>query len=103
MDTPFKNFTREQLEKKLLHLIDFLSYKLAEDFITRVNPEAKIVRTAEAELENENRIKELIIALHPAWDLVLAFNPSNDFLTEWVTKNHKQILIAPCECSGCKE
>jgi hypothetical protein len=103
MDTPFKNFTREQLEKKLLHLIDFLSYKLAEDFNTRVHPEAKIIRTAEAEHENDERIKELIVALHPAWDLVLAFNPSTDYLTEWVTTNHQKIIIAPCTCSGCKE
>lgn len=103
MSKILEKYTREQLESKLLHLVDFLSYKLAEDFVTRVNPEAKIIRTAEAEHENDERIKEYIVALFPAWDVVLSLNPNNDFLTEWVDKNHKQILVGACTCAGCKQ
>lgn len=102
MNKLLASYTREDLEKKLLHMVEFCSFQLATEFIQLTEPTAKVIRTGEAELENTKRVLEFIVCIWPAWDLVEKVNPSYDIMKEWVKKNHEQALEKACICLGCK-
>ena len=101
MNELLKDFTREQLENKLLHITEFIAFKLATEYIELTEPEAKIIRTAEGEEENAQRILEHIVCIYPAWDVLEKVYPSYNIMKDWVSTNHKRTLINPCSCSGC--
>jgi hypothetical protein len=102
MHKELESYTREQLEKKLLHVTSFLAYQIATEFIELTEPTMKVIRTKEAEEENMRRIVEAIVAVYPAWDIVEKTHPGYDHMHEWIKKNHDQALLKPCMCEGCK-
>lgn len=101
MNPILKDFTREQLEDKLLHITEFIAFKLATEYIELTEPEAKIVRTTEGEEENAQRVLEHIVCIYPAWDVLEKIYPEYNIMKDWVSSNHKRTLVKPCECSGC--
>lgn len=102
MNSPLSAYSREELEKKLLHMVEFCAFQLATEFIQLTEPTMKVVRTGEAEVENTKRVLEFIVCVKPAWDLVERINPSYDIMKEWIDKNHEQALQSPCVCLGCR-
>ncbi len=95
------SYTREELERKLLHVTGFAAYELATEYIELTEPTAKVIRTAEAEIENMNRIRQMMVLIWPAWDVVEKTHPGYDIMKEWIQKNHEQALVKPCSCEGC--
>jgi hypothetical protein len=95
--------TREELERKLLHMVDFSRYQIALEWNERMDPSLKIIRTKEAEDENEERIFQFMIAIWPAWDIVEMIHPEYDVMKEWVKKNVEAKLVKACVCEGCKK
>lgn len=102
MTNILSKYTREELEKKILHMTSFIAYQLATEYIEQTEPTAKIIRTAEAEEENMNRILQHMVCIFPAWDVVELTHPGYDIMKEWVATNHKNTLVKPCICDGCK-
>ena len=102
MNADLSSYTREQLERKLLHMVSFIAYKLASEYIELTEPEAKVIRTAEAELENTNRILEHMVCVFPAWDVLEKTHPGYEIMKDWIESNHRQTLVRPCVCDGCK-
>jgi len=96
-------YTREELERKLLHMTSFIAFKLATEYIQRTEAGAMIIRTKEAEEENDQRIFDHIVCVFPAWDMVEKTHPGYDIMREWVKKNHESVLLKPCSCDGCKK
>jgi len=104
MSKALSKYTREELERKLLHMTAFIAFKLATEYIERTEPTAKVIRTKEAEEENDQRIADHIVCIFPAWDIVEETHPGyKEAMREWVEKNHKAILVRPCICDGCKD
>ncbi len=101
--TDLTKYTREELEKKLVHMTSFIAYKLASEYIELTEATAKQIRTPEAELENTNRILEHMVCVAPAWDIVEKTHPGYDIMADWVKKNVEQALVSPCICDGCKK
>lgn len=96
-------FTRQELEAKLLHMTELIVNWLGEEWISRIDPVAKVIRTEEAELENELRIKQFIISIFPLWDMIKITKPAfYDAMDGWIRLNHKLIVETPCACEGCK-
>ncbi len=96
-------YSREELERKLLHMTSFIAYQLATQYIQMTEKEAAVIRTPEAEAENSQRIKDHIVCVFPAWDVIELTHPGYDIMKEWVAANHKETLVKPCVCDGCKE
>jgi hypothetical protein len=103
MHKELEQYTREQLENILMHMVSFLAYKLATEYIELTEPTASVIRTPEAEHENTLRIHEHMVCIWPAWDIVEKTHPGYDIMKEWVKKNHEQVLLKPCICVGCKK
>ena len=103
MTNILSSYSREELERKLLHMTSFLAYKLAVEYMQLAQPETAIIRIQEAEEEHTWRTLELIVCLYPAWDIVEKTHPGYDAMKEWITKNHENALMRPCECDGCKK
>ena len=101
MTKALETYTREELEKKVLHMTSFMAYHLASEYIELTEPLAKIIRTAESEAEHTAKILEYIVCIFPAWDIIEKTHPGYDVMTEWVKKNHEQALEKPCVCDGC--
>jgi len=101
MKQPFKDLSREELESKLLHMVNWCAQKLATEYIEIAEPTAKITRTPEADLEHTQRILEYMGLIFPAWDLLELTHPGYDIMKEWVEKNKKN-AFGECVCSGCK-
>jgi hypothetical protein len=97
-----KELTREQLENKLIHMTSFIAFKLASEYIERTEPTAKVIRTIEAEEENDARIADFMVCCYPAWDVIEKTHPGYEVMRDWVKENHSQLLIRPCTCEGCK-
>lgn len=97
-----EKYTREQLELKLRHMVEYLAFKIGEEYLTLTEPTAKVIRTKEAEKENEVRILDHMICIYPVWDVLADLIPTSAFLKEWVDACIKQNLQGPCTCSGCK-
>jgi 3-methyladenine DNA glycosylase AlkD len=97
-----EKYTREQLEAKIRHMVEFLAFKIGEEYLVLTEPTAKVIRTPEAERENEIRILDHMICIHPVWDVLSDLLPSSSFLKEWVDQCIKQNMTGPCTCSGCK-
>lgn len=97
------DYTREQLEAKLLHMTNFAANRLATEWIELTEPTATIIRTPEAEQENVQRILDFIVLIYPAFDIVERTHEGYDIMRPWIEKNHQQTLIKPCICSGCVE
>jgi hypothetical protein len=97
-----EKYTREQLEAKIRHMVEFLAFKIGEEYLSLTEATAKVIRTPEAEKENEIRILEHMICIHPVWDILSDLLPSSSFLKEWVDACIKQNLQGACTCSGCK-
>jgi len=96
-------FSREELERKLMHMTEFVSYQLATEFIRLTEPSAAIIRTAEAEIENEDRIKEYMHCIWPAWDFLETTHPAYEYMKDWVKINVDKTKTGPCLCEGCTE
>lgn len=97
-------YTREDLVAKLLHMTEFITRFLGEEWLSRVDPIQKVIRTPEAEEENERRIKEYIVTIFPAWDTVSETMPAYyDSMDQWIKKNHALLMEKPCVCDGCKK
>lgn len=102
MNSPLSSFTREELEKKLIHMTAFIAYQLATEWIELTEPTAKVIRTPEAEKENTDRVLQHIVCVWPAWDVLEKTHESYHIMKEWVECCHKQALVKPCICDGCK-
>ena len=103
MNEILNKYTREELEKMILHMTAFAAYQLATEYIELTEPLAKQIRTPEAELENTKRILEFIVLAYPAWDVIELTHPAYDVMRKWVEENHKIALLKPCICDGCKD
>ena len=103
MTTILNKLSREELERKLLHMTSFIAYKLATEYIELTEPTAKQIRTPEAEGENTARVLEHMVCVFPAWDIVELTHPGYDVMKEWVKKNVEGSLLKPCICDGCKK
>ena len=95
------DYTREQLEAKLLHMTNFAANRLATEWIELTEPSAAIIRIPEAEQENVQRILDFIVLIWPAWDIVEKTHDGYEIMKPWIEKNHQQTLLKPCICSGC--
>ncbi|CAM5999019.1 unnamed protein product [Sphagnum balticum] len=104
MTKVLSKYIREDLEAKLLHMTEFITRALGEEWLSRVDPIMKVIRTKEAEEENERRIKEYIVTIFPAWDTLSLTMPAYyDSMDEWIKKNHALLMDKPCACDGCKK
>lgn len=101
-NTTLKDYTREELEKMILHVTAFAAFKLATEYMELTEPLAKVVRTAEEELEHAERILEMIVLIFPLWSVIEKTHPGYELMKEWITKNHENALVKPCVCDGCK-
>ena len=98
-----EKYTREELEKKILHMTAFMAHKLATEYLSLSDPTfVQPIRTAEAEQEYNQRILEYMVCIYPAWDVVESTHDGYDIMKEWITKNHDNTLLKPCICDGCK-
>lgn len=97
-----EKYTREQLEAKMRHMVEFIAFKLATEYIELTEPMAKQIRTPEADHENSTRVLELMVCVFPAWDVLESLHPDYKIMKEWVQKNHENTLLKPCTCTGCK-
>jgi len=95
-------YSREELENKLMHLVNSAAYRLASEYIEQTEPMAKVIRTPEAEAEHIRRISEFMMLILPVWDLVEKTHPGYDVMTDWVIVKNKD-KFNPCVCSGCKK
>lgn len=103
MNPVLKDYTREQLEDKIIHMTAFIAYQLATEWIESTEPTAKVIRTQEAEVENDKRIRDHMVCVWPAWDILEKTHPAYGIMKEWVQKNVEAALIKPCVCDGCKK
>jgi|SRR5580658_11096354 hypothetical protein len=103
MHESLKQYSREELENKLLHMTSFIAYKLSIAYMELSDPLQKVIRTDEAEIENTHRVIEHMICVFPALDILFKTHPSYDVMKEWIETNHKQALLRPCSCDGCKQ
>lgn len=98
-----KEFTREELERKLLHMISFTLHQLILEYLERTEPVSKVIRMEEAELENDKRIRDHIVSIFPALDICKLTHPeAHEALSKWIIDNHELIIVSPCLCEGCK-
>ena len=97
-----QTYTREELENKLMHLINSAAFRLASEYIEQTEPMAKVIRTPEAEAEHIRRIGEFMILAIPVWDIIEKTHPGYDVMTDWVINKNKD-KFNPCVCSGCKK
>lgn len=102
MNNKLSQYTREQLESKVRHMVEFIAYKLATEYIELTEPGTKPVRTEEAERENDTRVLEHMVCVYPAWDVLESLFPEYSLMKDWVKTNHDKTLVKPCICSGCK-
>lgn len=103
MTDVLKDYTREQLERVVLHMTSFAAYQLATEYIELTEPLAKKIRTTEAEVENNKRILEFMVLSFPALDIIELTHPAYDVMRPWIEGNHKTALAKPCICDGCKD
>ena len=101
MNKALESYTREELERKLLHLTNFAANKLATEWIELTQPTAKVIRTPEAEMENTQRILDFMVLAWPAWDIIEKTHDGYEIMKPWIEKNHEQTVINACVCSGC--
>ncbi|MGH3054157.1 MAG: hypothetical protein ACRDL7_04165 [Gaiellaceae bacterium] len=95
------NYTKEELTPKMFHMLSFLVSRIALAWNERITPENMIVRSEEAQQEDDHRIRELVVAIFPSWDIVEKIYPHYEELRPWVTKIHEDALVKPCACEGC--
>lgn len=95
------SYSREELEAKLIHMTAFIAYHLANEYVERTEPTAKIIRTAEAEEENDRRVAQFMVCCLPAWDVIEITHPGYELMRDWVVDNCKSIMEKPCLCDGC--
>lgn len=101
MKQPFKDLPREELERKLLHVVNWCAQKLATEYIEIAEPTTRPQRTPEQDLEHNVRILEYMGLIFPAWDLLELTHPSYNIMKEWVVLNRNK-SFDECICSGCK-
>lgn len=101
MNKLLESYTREELENKLLHMVEFIAFQLATEFIQLTEPTAALIRTPEAEIENTERIKQLMVCVFPAWGVLQKVHPAYEYMDEWVKSNQEISQNGLCVCSGC--
>lgn len=101
MQSELEKYTRQELESKLMHVINMIAYRLGAEWMTITEPDAKITRTPEAERENAKAVLENMMLARPLWEMIEQTHPSYDILRPWLELNKDK--LPTCICSGCKK